>query len=253
MRQTQIFSSVFKTRSATLILLTNKLSRSPTSNRTKCRAQCTPSGSSNLRLPFFPSNRTHYSSAGLKWVKFLLKQVLSLVLSSRPLTFCPRLLGLLGQLIKQRLNSCTSCKKWASSWLVRDMSIKRPLRYPWKTTKPVLQWGSTNNLRQLALKCSELITCAILWQIMSTRQRWLTSRGPRNTPMHRMSKTFFQSGPIKEQVPLLRPAKFGNPHRLSHLDLSRLLLCSRLSKTSFTLHNLPRTSSSLPSLPKTSL
>ena len=83
---------------------------------------------------------------------------------------------------------------------------------------------------------------------MSTRQRWLTSRGPRNTPMHRMSKTFFQSGPIKEQVPLLRPDKFGNPHRLSHLDLSRLLLCSRLSKTSFTLHNLPRTSSSLPSL-----
>jgi hypothetical protein len=146
MRQTQIFSSVFKTRSATLILLTNKLSRSPTSNRTKCRAHCTPSSSSNLRLPFLPSNRTHSSSASLKWVKILLKQVFSLVLSSRPLSFSHSLLGLLGQLIKQRLNSCTSCKKWASSWLVRDMSIKRPLRYPWKTTQPVLQWGSTNNL-----------------------------------------------------------------------------------------------------------
>ena len=146
MRQTQLFSSVFKTRSPTLILLNNKLSRSPTSNRTKCRAQCTPSGSSNLRLPFFPSNRTHYSSARLKGVKFLLKQVLSLVLSSRPPAFSSSLLGELGQLIKQRLNSCTKCKKWASSWLVRDMSIKRPLRYPWKTTKPVLQWGSTKNL-----------------------------------------------------------------------------------------------------------
>jgi hypothetical protein len=127
-----------------------------------------------------------------------------------------------------------------------------PLRQPWKTTQPVLQWGPRNNLRQLALKCSELITCAILWQIMSTRQRWLTSRRVRNTPTHRMSKTFFQSGPSKLQVPLLRPAKSSNPHRLSHLDLSRLLPWGRISKTSFNLHNPSRTSSNLPSLHKTS-
>lgn len=70
--------------------------------------------------------------------------------------------------------------------------------------------------------------------------------------MHKMSKTFFQSGPTKEQVSLHLPANFSNLHWFSHLSLRRLLPCSRLYKTSFNLHNLSRTSSSLPSLTKPS-
>jgi len=73
------------------------------------------------------------------------------------------------------------------------------------------------------------------------RQLLIKRRSSRDTPMQRVSKTFNQRGPIKELLPLLRPASSSNPCRFSHLYLSRLLPTGKKSKTSHNIHRLPKT------------